>query len=151
MAWDVTPCSPLKVNWRFGGTSRLRLQNRRISQGRNWVEAGSKKCRWLEWLMNVLSACFDTKDGGDMFLRNIDSLSTYYTALYPIRYIYSCLNMYLCTCFRKNFSHKYIGIRRIAKSLRFEVTVVIKMYTYFVTLSVAQTVENRMVERLINW
>jgi hypothetical protein len=26
--WDVTPCSPLRVNRRFGGTCRLRLQGR---------------------------------------------------------------------------------------------------------------------------
>jgi hypothetical protein len=28
--WDITPCSPLKVNQCFGGTSRLYLQVRRI-------------------------------------------------------------------------------------------------------------------------
>jgi hypothetical protein len=27
--WDITPCSPLSVNWRFGGTYRLHLQGRR--------------------------------------------------------------------------------------------------------------------------
>jgi hypothetical protein len=27
--WDMTPCSPLSVNRRFGGTYRLRLQGRR--------------------------------------------------------------------------------------------------------------------------
>jgi hypothetical protein len=26
--WDITPCSPLKVNQRFGGTYRLHLQCR---------------------------------------------------------------------------------------------------------------------------
>jgi hypothetical protein len=33
--WDITPCSPVKVNLRFGGTCRLHLQSRRISQARN--------------------------------------------------------------------------------------------------------------------
>jgi hypothetical protein len=33
--WDTTPCSPLKVNRRFGETCRLQLQSRRISEGRN--------------------------------------------------------------------------------------------------------------------
>jgi hypothetical protein len=33
--WDTTLCSPLKVNGRFGGTSRLHLQGRRISHARN--------------------------------------------------------------------------------------------------------------------
>jgi hypothetical protein len=30
--WDITPCTPLKVNRRFGGICRLHLQGRRISQ-----------------------------------------------------------------------------------------------------------------------
>jgi hypothetical protein len=29
--WDITPCSPLSVNRRFGGTYRLHLQGRRSS------------------------------------------------------------------------------------------------------------------------
>jgi hypothetical protein len=33
--WAVTPCSPLKVNRRFGGTYRLHLQGWRISRARN--------------------------------------------------------------------------------------------------------------------
>jgi hypothetical protein len=33
--WDITPCSPLNVNRRFGGMFRLRLYGRRISQARN--------------------------------------------------------------------------------------------------------------------
>jgi hypothetical protein len=30
MSWNVTPCSPLKTNWRFAGTYRINLQCRRI-------------------------------------------------------------------------------------------------------------------------
>jgi hypothetical protein len=41
--WDITPCTPLKVNRRFGGTNCLHLQGRRINQVRNPREAGSKK------------------------------------------------------------------------------------------------------------
>jgi hypothetical protein len=33
--WDITPCSPLKFNRRFGRTCRLHLQGRKISQARN--------------------------------------------------------------------------------------------------------------------
>jgi hypothetical protein len=54
--WDITPCSPLKVNRRFGGTCRLHIQGRRISQARN------------------------------MLLRNVGWLSTDYTALYLRRW-----------------------------------------------------------------
>jgi hypothetical protein len=41
--WDVTPCSPLKTNGRFGETHYLHLQGRRIRQAKNYREAGSKQ------------------------------------------------------------------------------------------------------------
>jgi hypothetical protein len=37
--WDITPCSPLKVNRRLGGTYRLHLQGRKISRARNQRES----------------------------------------------------------------------------------------------------------------
>jgi hypothetical protein len=37
--WDTTPCSPLKVNRRFGGTYRLYFQGRKISRARNQRES----------------------------------------------------------------------------------------------------------------
>jgi hypothetical protein len=37
--FDITPCSLLKVNGRFGGTFCLYLQGRRISKVRNQHEA----------------------------------------------------------------------------------------------------------------
>jgi hypothetical protein len=50
--WDIKPSSPLKVVGRFGGTCRLHLQDRRISQARNQREAGRKKSGWfLSWLI----------------------------------------------------------------------------------------------------
>jgi hypothetical protein len=33
--WDITPCSPLKVDQRFGGTYHLHLLGLRISRARN--------------------------------------------------------------------------------------------------------------------
>jgi hypothetical protein len=39
--WDITLCSPLKANRRFGGTCFLQLQDRGVSQSRNQHEAGS--------------------------------------------------------------------------------------------------------------
>jgi hypothetical protein len=45
--WDITPCSPLKVIRRFGGTYCLHLQG------------------------FLLGLFFDPEDGGDMFLRNV--------------------------------------------------------------------------------
>jgi hypothetical protein len=41
--WDVTSCSPLKVNRRFGKIFRLHLQGRKISRAGNQQES-----RWQE-------------------------------------------------------------------------------------------------------
>jgi hypothetical protein len=46
--WDITPCSPLKINRRFGRTCHLHLQGRRISQARNQHE--SSACHLLSCL-----------------------------------------------------------------------------------------------------
>jgi hypothetical protein len=67
--WDITPCSPLEVNRRFGETYRLHLQGRKISQRETSLKAGGK-----------------LEDGDEMFLRNGGWLSTDYTALYPRRW-----------------------------------------------------------------
>jgi hypothetical protein len=45
--WDITPCSPMNFNRRFGGTYRLHLQGRRISRLRS--QRGSR------WLHGVIS------------------------------------------------------------------------------------------------
>jgi hypothetical protein len=37
--WDILPCSPLKVNRRFGRIYRLHIQGRRISRARNQHES----------------------------------------------------------------------------------------------------------------
>jgi hypothetical protein len=37
--WDITPCSPLKVNRRFGWTHRLHLHGRRIGRATNQRES----------------------------------------------------------------------------------------------------------------
>jgi hypothetical protein len=53
--WDITPCSPLKVNRRFGGTCRLHLQGW-ISQARNHRDAGSKQGLVLfTWPTSIIS------------------------------------------------------------------------------------------------
>jgi hypothetical protein len=54
--WDITPCSPLSVIQRFGGTYRLHLQ-RKIILLATCFHAGF-----------LLSLFFDPEDGGDMFL-----------------------------------------------------------------------------------
>jgi hypothetical protein len=72
--WDITPCSPLKIKWCFGGICRLHLQDWRLSQARNQHEAGSKQ--------GLLFLLFNPEDGGEIFLRNVGWFSTDYTALY---------------------------------------------------------------------
>jgi hypothetical protein len=42
--WDITPCSPLRVNRHYGGTCRLHLQDRRISQARNQRKGCGSAC-----------------------------------------------------------------------------------------------------------
>jgi hypothetical protein len=49
--WDITPCSPLSVNRRFGGTYRLHLQGRRIRRARNQCES-----RWQAELEAMCSS-----------------------------------------------------------------------------------------------
>jgi hypothetical protein len=39
--WDITLCSPLKINRRFGGTYRLHLQGRRNGRAKN-----NRESRW---------------------------------------------------------------------------------------------------------
>jgi hypothetical protein len=78
--WDITPRSPMKVNRRFGGTCRLHLNGRRISQARNKREAAMEESSRF-----LIGEFFDPEDG-DTFLRKVGWLSTDYAALYPRRY-----------------------------------------------------------------
>jgi hypothetical protein len=71
---DITPCSPLKVKQRFGEKWRHNLQDWRIRKGKK-----PQRSTWQD-----LGLQFDLGDGGYMFLRNVGSLSTDYTALYLI-------------------------------------------------------------------
>jgi hypothetical protein len=68
--WDMTLCSTLKVNRRFGGTCRLNLQDRRLSRPRNHRES-----RW-----QLLGLFFNPEDWGYIFPRNVPWFSTDYIA-----------------------------------------------------------------------
>jgi hypothetical protein len=76
--WDITPYSPLKVNWRFGGKCHLHLQGWRINHERNKFPA----CFHAGFLLGLF---FNPEDGGDMFLWNVNWLSVDCMALYPRR------------------------------------------------------------------
>jgi hypothetical protein len=65
---DITPCSPLKVNRRFGGTVRIHLQH--ISGGEH-----SKLCLPLAFTLVSFSAnSSNSENESDMFLRNVGLL-----------------------------------------------------------------------------
>jgi hypothetical protein len=53
--WDITPCSPLKVNRCFGGTYRPRLHGRRISRARNQQKQTEawQSPKWEPELQNI--------------------------------------------------------------------------------------------------
>jgi hypothetical protein len=55
--WYKMPCSPLKVNQRFGGTYYIHLQEALLT---TCVHAGIS-----------FGLFFDPEDGGDIFLRNV--------------------------------------------------------------------------------
>jgi hypothetical protein len=53
--WDITPCSSVIVNQRFGGTYHLHFQSEKA----------------LLDALRFLGLLFDPEDVGDMFLRNV--------------------------------------------------------------------------------
>jgi hypothetical protein len=79
--WDITPCSPLKVNGRFRGTCRLHFQGRRVSQARKQREAELS----LLTAVFMLVSCVAYSSTLKMCLRNVGCLSTDYMAIYPRR------------------------------------------------------------------
>jgi hypothetical protein len=76
--WDITPCSQMKVNQRFGGACCLYLQGRLIS-----------RASYLLHFLLLLGLRFNPESRDDMFLPNSGSRSLDYTALYPGRYVFS--------------------------------------------------------------
>jgi hypothetical protein len=83
--WDITPCSPLKVNRRFGGTCCLHLQGRRIKARKRYEAVSKYRTAEIAISFWFLGLFFDPEDGGDMYLRNVGPLSADYIALYPRR------------------------------------------------------------------
>jgi hypothetical protein len=61
--WDMTPCSPLKINRLFGGTYRVHFQNRRKTKQKTKVKKVA--AGFLPYLF------FDHENGDDIFLRNV--------------------------------------------------------------------------------
>jgi hypothetical protein len=60
---DITPFSPLKINGRFGGKYRLKLQC--------WRESAKQGTTTLLRIGFLLASYFDPEDGAHMYLRRV--------------------------------------------------------------------------------
>jgi hypothetical protein len=67
--WDITPCSPLKVNRRFGGTRLLLLQGRVNNPSKKPAE--TSRAWYLLHVCLFLDLFSRPKEGGSSFLRNV--------------------------------------------------------------------------------
>jgi hypothetical protein len=110
--WDVTPCSLLRCNRRFGETYRVHLQ------GRRKLYQHEPASTQMASKMFLLKFFFDPEDGGDVFLRNVGCISTDYTASHPRRlYSFFYVNvgcLHLVGLFEIEFP--YLPINRAASS-----------------------------------
>lgn len=100
----ITPCSPLKVNWWFGGTHSFHLQSWCLLHVSRW------------FLLGLFS---DPECGGDMSLQDISWLSAGYTALY-LRRLYSSISLltirsvfWLYPLFSLSFHHIRLSVINI--------------------------------------
>jgi hypothetical protein len=82
----VTPCNPWKVNRRFRWIFDLHFQDL-ISRAKMPATRIA-----TSFHAGILLGLFYPEDGGNIFLRNVGWLPTYYTALYPSTW-YSSLRL----------------------------------------------------------
>jgi hypothetical protein len=86
--WDITPCSLLKVNRRFGGTHHLHLQGQKMNRAKYQRESRWQAELFITTCLHddiLLRLFFDPEYRSDIFLRNVCLLSKDDTALYPRR------------------------------------------------------------------
>jgi hypothetical protein len=94
--WNITPCSPLQVNWCFGGIFRLHLQGR-TSHARNQREASSKLLLLVS-VVQELYIIYQAKLDLDFLLYNQGTVSYGNTKLRA--FLFSAL---LVTCLHARF------------------------------------------------
>jgi hypothetical protein len=79
--WDTTPCSPLKINWRFGEIYLLHIDFERIRQARNQHKSGSKHTTCFV-LVSLLGLFFNSELACNMFLWNVPWLYTGFIVIF---------------------------------------------------------------------
>jgi hypothetical protein len=79
--WDVTLCSPLKVNRRFGGTCRLHHQGQRINRATS-MKAGGKQSLPPAGYKHYLRVKFEVMS--DSFQVKRICISRHYNACWPL-------------------------------------------------------------------
>jgi hypothetical protein len=110
--WGITPCSPLKVNRRFGGTCRLHgwlstaaVRTSHLHNPVNALWGNTRNCwrlllfnmwrRMIWWVVAAVSeepTIFRVYDGGNTCLRNVGNDLTYYMTLHSRRQALSLFN-----------------------------------------------------------
>jgi hypothetical protein len=119
--WDITPCSLLSVNRRFGGTYRLHLQGRRIGRARNQRASRSVDTQWTTRRYipedNTLHnhRCENLKSYTDRYflcLLQLDNVTDFVTTIQVENFSYKILdsliisNFYSSPCFPPNAEDK---------------------------------------------
>jgi hypothetical protein len=108
--WDITPCSPVRVNWRFRGTCHLQVSKSKLSRKRNteWSRQQVELCWFLAYptphpwrLREYFSPkCWLTsiRLHGNMFQRVQLSIATAMWTSDPTGLTIKFANFPLCSC-----------------------------------------------------
>jgi hypothetical protein len=74
--WDITPCSPVKVNRRFGRIYRLHLQGRKKADQGTSVKAGGQKTLKMEPICSSETSVDTQRTHGVIFQKIVLFINT---------------------------------------------------------------------------
>jgi hypothetical protein len=90
LLWDVTPCSPVEVRWRFGGTYYL------LHQGRRYAKQATNKTS--DFCLLLARTLFNNTSTMKMkAVHSSETLLNIYVASHPRIHSYSLFSVYLTT------------------------------------------------------